>query len=106
MRWLIGETGYSFFDEWTLVCLVGWTLVGLIILALQVNRTFAILCCVSVSISWEIVDRIAEKAWPSAWHSPESWWNSWLSDPLTVVIGLGAIFYVFDKWRTLKRGAR
>ena len=98
MSWLIGKTGYSFFDVWSLSHLGFWVFIGSTLWAARVNQVFATLCCLSVAFSWEIFERFAEKQWPTVWLSPESWWNSWLSDPLTCLVGVSGMYFLLNKW--------
>lgn len=100
MRWLIGKTGYSFFDVWTLVHLAFWFFAGSLVWSSKMNRLNGVVSCVVVALLWEVFERYAEKRWPTLWLNPESWWNSWLSDPLTCVVGVLAACYALDHWRT------
>ena len=99
MDWLIGKTGHSFLDYWTIPHLAFWVVVGSTLAAFRLHRGFALLCCLLVAFGWELFEVFAHKKWPSVWESPESWLNSWVSDPLTVVLGLGIAFYGFDRLR-------
>ena len=102
MDWLLGRAGYAFFDYWFLSHLRFWLFFGTCIAAVKLNRVVSGLVCLGVALVWEIFEKFAEKAWPAIWQSPESWWNSWLSDPLTVVLGLAIAFIGFDRWRGVK----
>lgn len=99
MSWLWGHTGYSFLDYWTLAHLSFWFVVGSTLAALRVKQGFALLASLSAAFSWEIFERFAERAWPTIWMSPESWWNAWISDPLTCVLATTVAFYGYAKWR-------
>lgn len=103
MNWLVGEAGYAFFDYWTLAHLGFWFFVGSSFAATKLNRCLTGVGCVCSALLWEVFERFAEKEWPSMWQSPESWWNSWLSDPLTTCVGLGIAFFGFDHWREPKK---
>lgn len=103
MNWFIGNAGYAFFDYWTIIHLSFWIFIGSCIAAVKLNRHVFGLLSLSTAIMWEIFERFAEKKWPEIWMSPESWWNAWLSDPLTVVIGFGIAFIGFDHWRGIKK---
>lgn len=98
MQWLIGKTGYSLIDVWSLAHLGFWIFVGSTLWAVRVNRVFAVLCCLSVAVSWEIFERFAEKLWPKIWLSPESWWNAWASDILTCFVGVLGMYLMLDRW--------
>ncbi len=99
MQCLIGKTGYSFFDYWTLAHLSFWFLYGSTVAAVRLNRGLFVIAGLSVAFSWEVFERLAERKWPEIWASPESWWNAWISDPLTVLVGVGIAFYGYDTWR-------
>ena len=99
MNWIIGNAGYAFFDYWFIIHLSFWLVMGSSIAALKLNRSIFSILSMSGALAWEVFEKFAEKQWPQFWLSPESWWNSWLSDPLTVVLGLGIAFYGFDHWR-------
>lgn len=99
MQWFVGHTGTSFLDYWTLSHLAFWFVAGSTFAALRVKYVFALLCSFSVALAWEVFERIAERAWPTVWLSPESWWNAWVSDPLTCVVALSVAFYGYVKWR-------
>lgn len=98
MGWLWGHTGYSFFDYWTLSHAAFWFVVGSTIAATKLKRVIPFFICLGAAFWWEVFERFAEKQWPAIWLSPESWWNSWISD--LSMVGLVALaFYGFDKWR-------
>jgi hypothetical protein len=99
MNWLIGHTGHSFLDYWTLAHLAFWFVVGSTCAAVKVKQGFALLAGLSGAISWEIFEQFASRAWPTVWLSPESWWNSWVSDPLTCVVAMAVAYFGFAKWR-------
>lgn len=103
MNWFIGNAGYAFFDYWTIMHLSFWLVTGSTIAAVKLNRAIFAILCMSSALMWEVFERFAETKWPEIWLSPESWWNAWLSDPLTVVVGLGVAFYGFDHWRGIKK---
>lgn len=96
--WLYGSTGISFIDVWTAAHVGFWIFVGSTLWAVKMKRVFALLCCMSGAVSWEIFERFGEKAWPNLWLNPESWWNAWLSDPLTCVVGVLGMYLALDKW--------
>lgn len=98
MSWLIGHTGYSFFDYWTLAHASFWFVTGSTLAALKLNRVISFFSCLGVAVGWEVFEHFAEKKWPDIWLSPESWWNSWCCDLLTTLMVLVA-FYGFDRWR-------
>lgn len=100
MLWLYGKTGYSFIDVWTSVHVAFWIFAGSCLWAVKVNRVLAFLCCLSAAFSWEIFEAFAQREWTDVWLNQESWWNSWVSDPLTCVVGVLAIYIALDKWGT------
>jgi len=103
VNWLVGGAGYAFFDYWSMAHVSFWFVIGSTIAAAKLNRMIFGMLCMSIALMWEVFEKFAEKKWPEVWMSPESWWNSWLSDPLTVVVGLGVAFIGFDRWRGIKK---
>lgn len=93
------RTGISFIDYWTFAHLTFWFFVASTLAALKVPRIDAALVCGILALLWECFERIAEQTWPQIWQSPESWYNSWISDPLTCVVGLALAWWGYDKWR-------
>ena len=99
MDWFIGRAGYAFLDYWTLIHLSFWIFIGSCIAAVKLNRVLFGLLSLSTAFFWEVFERFAENKWPLIWQSPESWWNAWLSDPLTVIVGFLIAFIGYDYWR-------
>lgn len=124
MSWLLGHTGFSFLDVWALVHFAFWIFAGSTVWAFGRKSTWtwwrpvALLACVGVALLWEILEAIlaprmherwgdwflyAGREWkgeclvwaPSCHY--ESWWNSWLSDPLTCVVGVLLIWILLDR---------
>jgi hypothetical protein len=65
--------------------------------------------CILAAFLWEIFEKFAEKNWTHIWLDPESWYNSWISDPLTCVVGFLGIWWLLDhrkrkndKWLLLR----
>lgn len=103
MDWLVGRAGYAFLDYWVMVHLSFWIVTGSNIAAFKLNRAIFGMLSMSAALMWEGFERFAEPRWPTIWQSPESWWNAWISDPLTVVLGLGLAFVGYDFWRGAKK---
>lgn len=100
MKWLWPiKTGRTFFDVWSIVHFAFWFTVGSFLWSTKGNRTHMMLICMGIAFAWEVFERFAEKKWPAIWLTPESWWNSWLSDPLMCVLGLLFVWYALDHWR-------
>ena len=98
MDWLIGHTGTSFLDYWTISHVAFWIVVGSTVAAGKVGRIPAFAIALFVASGWEVFEVFAEVAWPTVWLSPESMGNK-LSDILTVPLGMWLSFFGFDKWR-------
>jgi len=97
MGWILPITGYSFFDVWTLAHLAFWTFVGSSLWGLKINKWVALFWCMLLAFLWEGFEEFyAFRLWPDKWLDPESWWNSWISDPLTCVVGLLGVWYLLD----------
>lgn len=103
MSWFVGDAGYAFFDYWTIIHLSFWIFIGSCIAAAAFNRSVFSILSMSTALMWEAFERFAEPRWPAIWQSPESWWNAWLSDPLTVVLGLTIAFVGYDRLRGVKK---
>lgn len=102
MKWLWGKTGYSLIDVWSIVHLGFWLYFGSLCWSFQhllKSRWVSFSLCMALALAWEIFERVAEKKWPHLWLTPESWWNAWVSDPLTCVVGVFFIWYALDHWR-------
>ena len=103
MSWLVGETGYSFFDIWTVPHLAFWIFVGSLLWPFVKNNGRAVWFialggCLTAAYCWEIFERFAEVQWPTLWLHPESPWNSYASDPLTTVIGVLGMMWALNRW--------
>jgi len=93
-------TGYSFIDVWTLVHTAFWIFMGSCLWGLKVNKWVALASCLTVAFLWEVFEEfVAYKQWPDHWLDIESWWNSWLSDPLTCLVGVSLIWWLLDHRR-------
>lgn len=97
MSWIYGETGRSLVDVWTIPHLGFWTVWGSTGWAFKVKQGFTLVIGLSLAVSWEIFERVAEKVWPKVWLNPESIINAWISDPLTCVIGTSGMYILLDK---------
>lgn len=99
MNWFVGRAGYALFDVWSIVHFCFWVFVGSNTWALKIPRWPTVLACMCLALLWEVFERHAEEKWPELWLTPESWWNAWVSDPLTCVLGLTFVWYALDNWR-------
>lgn len=98
------HTGASLFDFWSLIHLAFWFIIGSQVAAMMKAKGWKALPLVIsvgliVAYGWEIFERHAERLWPLVWNSPESWVNSWISDPLMCVLGLAIGWWGYLKWR-------
>lgn len=96
MSWLFGTTGQSFFEVWTIVHLCFWIFIGSCLWALKMNKWLAVSSALAAAGLWEVFERYAERKWPDKWLDPESWINSWVSDPLTALVGVLLIWWLLD----------
>lgn len=92
-------TGKSFFDVWTIVHLSFWIFAGHIPWVFGWNRVWSFIGCLAFAFGWEVFEHFMIPRHPHVWLNSESWWNSWLSDPLTCVVGVLFIWYALDHWR-------
>lgn len=89
---IIGSTGTSLLDVWTVVHVAFWLVVGANLQALsavrdQVWRAESIVFGVLVgAIAWELVEGLLLE--PAGYvRFPEIWYNRWVSDPLVGIFG-------------------
>jgi len=101
-------TGISFLDVWTIFHVAFWLVVGSLLWSREyaaakagkpTHRTAHLIGCMVVALAWEAFEKGAEKWWPAYWLNPESWYNSWVSDPLTCIVGVLGAFFVLNRWR-------
>lgn len=89
MKWLWPiATGRTFFDGPSVFHLSFWLFLGSCLAYAKVSLNRAMLGMLAGAFTWEIFERYAEKRWPAFWPHPEVWFNSWVSDPLTGVVGV------------------
>lgn len=88
-------TGKTFFDGWSIVHLAFWIVFGSTLAAFHVGEDKTMWWMLGIALGWEIFERLAEYMWPIVWAHPESWLNSWISDPLMGVLGvlIGYLIY-------------
>jgi hypothetical protein len=98
MNWLLGKTGYSLIDVWSLVHFCFWVFVGSCFWARRAQVLVSLGICLGVAVGWEVFERFAEKKWPDTWLNPESWWNSWVSDLSTVLLGVLMIWTLLNRF--------
>ena len=99
-------TGLTFFDIWTVVHLAFWVATSSYLWSFRdkIKKLWAFVICFSFSFIWEVIERIAETYWADRWTSPESWVNSWISDPLMCVISFFTMWALMDKYGERKNG--
>jgi len=107
--WFFGKTGYSFVDVWSIVHVAFWVYTGSLVWSFQEaqpeesalkSRYLGMAACMLGAIAWEVFEFFMAPKHPKLWMSTESWWNAWVSDPLTCVWGVLFIWYALDNWRT------
>jgi hypothetical protein len=90
-------TGYSFFDVWFLAHLGIWIFVASTLWNFKANKWISLAICLGIALSWEFFEYFyAYPLWPQHWKDPESWWNSLLSDPLTCIVAILGVWYLWD----------
>lgn len=102
MQWIYPViTGKTFFDVWTLFHLAFWFFMGSNFWSLRnfIELKYVLLIGIFLSYIWEFFEKYAEKKWPNLWLNPESWLNSYISDPLTSIIAILSSYYVLNNWR-------
>jgi hypothetical protein len=102
MDWIYPiHTGHTFFDVWTIFHQAFWLFAGSCFWAFRdtIEKPRALVVGLVMAYGWEVFERYAERRWPDRWLNPESWLNSYVSDPLTCVVGILAAWYALDNWR-------
>jgi hypothetical protein len=124
MDWLYGHTGFSFVDVWALVHFAFWVFVGSCAWAVirkrgwMWGRLVTLLLCLVGAFGWEGLEAYLAPRHHQLWGdwflyegrtfempcmtwlpscSYESWWNSWISDPLTCLLGVLLIWSLLDR---------
>lgn len=123
MGWLYGHTGFSFIDVWALVHLTFWIFFGSCLWAGlrqkgREARIVALTACMVLAYGWEMSEAVFAPQYHGLWGDwflydgahyefacvswlpichYESWWNSWISDPLTCLIGVPLIWFLLDR---------
>lgn len=93
------RTGRTFIDVNSIFHLAFWIFMGSNFWFMKVERNRAMLIGLALAYAWEIFERYAERRWPDIWTDPESALNSYVSDPLTCVVGMLFAWYALDSWR-------
>lgn len=100
LTWLYPiKTGRTFFDVWSIFHIAFWLYAGSNFWAFKVQKPLALAIGLFMAFGWEVFEREAESRWPHIWSHPESFINSYISDPLTCVIGIFVAWYMLDNWR-------
>jgi hypothetical protein len=87
-------TGKTFFDGPSVFHLSFWIFMGSCFAYAKIPMKRAMAAMFIIAYAWEVFERFAEKKWPTVWLNPESWLNSYVSDPLTGVVGLLVAYYL------------
>lgn len=125
MDWFYGHTGFSFIDRWALIHFAFWIFAGAVAWSLvrrfnwAWGRVVALVGCLGLAYAWEALESYLAPRHPNLWLDwftycgsefyavcpqyaegchYESWWNSWISDPLTCLVGVLLAWTVLD-WR-------
>jgi hypothetical protein len=120
---IYGKSGFSFFDVWALVHFCFWVFFGSCVWAIDkktkwgYTRILSFFACLGLAFGWEglesfLAPRMHErwgdwfiyegstfKSECTIWMENcrfESWWNSWISDPLTCVVGVVLVWILLD----------
>lgn len=120
---LFGHSGFSFFDVWAFVHFCFWVFIGSCVWACEKKvrwgywRITSFFACLALAFGWEVLERVLAVRMPGSWGDwffykgskylglcetwvPEcqfeSWWNSYVSDPLTCVVGVIFIWVLLD----------
>jgi hypothetical protein len=124
---IYGHSGFSFFDVWSLVHFCFWVFIASAIWAWGSRhpsntwwRFLSIFGCVGLAYCWEGIESFLAPRFPTHWADwftyyryefyalcpkyaegchYESWWNSWVSDPLTCLGGMLLTYWLLDHRR-------
>jgi hypothetical protein len=81
------RTGKTFFDTWSICHFVAGMLIGYNLGAQDVGLPLFVVITLALGFAWEVVERFIEKYAPQMVKHPESPLNSWVSDPIMVLLG-------------------
>ena len=94
------KTGRTFFDVNTIFHLAFWVFMGsnFWYAKAYISKPNSLVVGVCGALVWEVAERFFERWFPQMFTHPESWYNSWLSDPLTALIGILLANYALEHW--------
>jgi hypothetical protein len=123
LDWLIGHTGFSFLDRWAVVHLCFWVFTGSVVWGLirkhrwPWGRVLVLAGCLALAYGWEGLEAYLAPRHTTMWLDwftyqgstflavcpqyaegchYESWWNSYISDPLTCIAGVLGVWTMLD----------
>lgn len=103
--WPIG-IGTTFFDFWTIAHLITWCAVCLWAKPMGASKWKTFWICLGVALVWECFEVFyAFDNLPQLWDHGESWFNSWISDPLTCAVGYWSMWH-WHEYAIVKRSKR
>lgn len=91
------KPGQGLIDAWFFAHLGFWWFAGSTLWALKLRGPVTFLCCLSAAFAWEWFERYAEQAWPHLWLHQERAINSYVSDPLTCVVGVLGMWWLLNR---------
>jgi hypothetical protein len=124
MDWFYGHTGFSFIDVWALVHFAFWVFFGSCVWIVDkkiqwgYTRILFFFGSMGLAFGWEGFEAYLAPRNSGSWGDwftysgytygaacpqyiegchYESWWNSWVSDPLTCAVGVVLIFILLDR---------
>lgn len=97
------KTGETFFDVWSIPHITFWIFIGSALwpflrLLPWAERAWYVAACLVVALAWEVFEHYMVPLRPDMWLHGESFVNSWVSDPLTCVVGVVWMMWMLDKY--------
>ena len=96
--WLIGKTGYAFFDNSSIIHFAFWVFWGSFPYYMGWSYKKALFIGIPIALAWEVFELVVAPKYPGIWKHPESVWNAWASDPLMCVLGVAFSYYILKNW--------
>lgn len=98
MIWFSVDFGAGFFDLWSAIHLVFWVLIASFLKPARVPIFAGFFACCTLALGWECLEVFwAFAARPDIWTHSEVWYNSWVSDLLTLPVGYFG-FWMIHSW--------
>lgn len=91
------RTGETFFDVWSIVHFCTFLGFGATLQATKLPLWAVLLILLTLGFGWEVVERYVPFIHMHV-KNPESWLNSWISDPIIDMLGGGVGIWLIMNW--------